>query len=258
MERKYQLRKQTHDPLDYKFEDIAKTGKMPAFADLRDLMPEIFDQGQLGSCTANSTTAYDMYLHGNKIELSRLFQYFMTRKIENTIYEDSGASNRDAVKSVAKNGICEERYWIYDINKFTLTPTNEAVSNAQMYKSVTYHSVKGLTQIKQAIALHKLPVVLGMEVFESFEGEDIAKDGIMIMPKEGENNLGGHSTLVVGYVDNIKDLPEKYAKLFQGIKTKGFLIVRNSWGKDWGDKGYFYMPYEYITKHTFDLWTMQL
>lgn len=258
MERKYQLKRQGHDPLDYQFEQIAKSGQLPLFLDLRNLMPEVFNQGQLGSCTANSTTAYDMLLHGNKVQLSRLFQYYMTRVIENTIYEDAGASNRDAVKSVAKNGICEESFDRYDITKFTIAPTREAVLNAQQYKIGSYHSVRGLTQIKQALALHNSPVVLGMEVFESFESKQVAFDGIMPMPKSGEENLGGHSVLVVGYVDNVKGLPDEYAKLFSGVQTKGFLIVRNSWGKEWGDNGYFYMPYEYLTKHTFDLWTMQL
>ena len=102
------------------------------------------------------------------------------------------------------------------------------------------------------------PVIVGMDVFESFEGNEIAQTGKMSMPLITEQNLGGHSVLVVGYVDTIKTSLKTliYKFITRKIPTKGYLIVRNSWGSGWGDSGYFYMPYEYLSKYTFDYWTM--
>lgn len=257
---KYTLKRQKEDIRDYGFEKLGVLIKpvIPSLADLRPKMPKVYDQGQLGSCTANSTSAYRVYLGEDiELELSRLFQYYESRAIEGTVNQDSGATNRDAVKSVYKNGICEEKYFKYDITKFTVAPSSDAIENAKKYKIATYHAVTGLTQMKQALA-HELPVVLGMEVFKGFESQQVARTGIMSMPTINEENLGGHSVLVVGYVDNTVQNAIKFPQLFNGKKTKGYLIIRNSWGETWGDKGYFYMPYEFISKYTFDYWTMQM
>lgn len=105
------------------------------------------------------------------------------------------------------------------------------------------NEVNSLAGIKHALAYNN-PVILGMEVFESFEGDDIRETGIMTMPQDFEEMLGGHSVLAVGYIDGPNPTKSK----------KGCLILRNSWGADWGDKGYLYMPYEYLKDNTFDYW----
>ena len=73
--------------------------------------------------------------------------------------------------------------------------------------------------------------------------DEVKKTGIMPMPEEDEDMLGGHAVMAAGY-DN---------------DTRMFL-VRNSWGKNWGDNGYFWMPYDYIskTKNCSDFWTIRL
>jgi C1A family cysteine protease len=235
---KYGLIRQKDDKRDFLFSKLKGVMLTPPSIDMRNLMPPIFDQLQLGSCTANSSAAYDMFLYNNKIELSRLFEYYMVRVIEGTVNEDSGATNRDNVKSINKNGICEEIFMPYDISKFTISPTAEAINNAKQYIISSYVALNNLDDIRQALTLSK-PVILGLDVFESFEGSEIAKTGKMPMPLKSEQNLGGHSVLVVGYVD-----------------AGSYLIVRNSWGSTWGDKGYFYMPYQYLTNYTFDYWMM--
>lgn len=258
----YKLKKQKKDKRDYKLSDLiyAKAASIPASIDIRKAMPAVFDQGQLGSCSANSNTAALMFaMYGaNKISytlLSRLFEYYNSRAKEGTTGEDDGATNRDAAMVTVKLGICEESFNPYDINNFTVKPTADAYKDGLKHKALSCHAVKNLAGIKQSLVFG-LPVVIGMEVFDSFEGTDIEKTGKMPMPKKGEKNLGGHSVLVCGYQDL------KPIGLLANIKhtllgaSTGYLIVRNSWGDSWGDKGYFYMPYEYISKNTFDYWTI--
>jgi len=236
---KYGLKRQKYDKRDFIFSTLkGEIIVLPSFIDMRNLMPPIYDQLQLGSCTANSSTSYDVFLYNNKVELSRLFEYYKVREIEGTVNEDSGATNRDNVKSINKSGICEKSLMPYDISKFTIPPIEEAIINAKQYTISSYVALSNLSDIKQALAISK-PVILGMDVFESFEGSKIAKTGKMPMPLKKEQNLGGHSVLVIGYVD-----------------AGSYLIVRNSWGSSWGDKGCFYMPYKYLTKYTFDYWIM--
>lgn len=241
---KYNLKRQEQDKRDHLFSTVV--GKsIPKSIDMRRLMPPIYNQLELGSCTANSSVAYTVFLNSNKVELSRLFEYFKAREIEGTVDEDSGATNRDSVKAIKKNGVCEEKFMPYNVDKFTVAPTDAAIANAKSYTISSYSLLNSLTGIKQTLAVSK-PIIIGMDVFESFEGSSIANTGIMPIPKKTEEYLGGHSVLVVGYIDGKN--PTK--------SLTGCLIIRNSWGIEWGDKGYFYMPYEYLKEHTFDYWVM--
>jgi C1A family cysteine protease len=241
---KYCLKRQEIDDRDLKYVHEASE-HLPKKVDLRNLMPPVFDQLKLGSCTANSSVAYLIFLYSNVKELSRLFEYYNARAIECTVQEDSGVSNRDTVKSIKNNGVCEELLMPYDITKFRNPPSEVAIENAKEYIISSYSLVNGLAGIKHALASNK-PVILGMKVYESFESDDIKRSGIMTMPEDFEEDLGGHSVLVVGYIDGVNPTESK----------KGCLIVRNSWGDDWGCKGYFYMPYEYLKDNTFDYWIM--
>ena len=86
------------------------------------------------------------------------------------------------------------------------------------------------------------PFVFGFVVYPSFETQEVAESGKMIMPDKSESPLGGHAVLAVGYNDEEK-----------------VFIIRNSWGIEWGDKGYFYMPYDYILDDDLcsDFWTVK-
>ena len=117
-----------------------------------------------------------------------------------------------------------------------------------MYKrqrAVQYKRVLRSAPAIKGILAQGSPVIIGFTVYESFEGNAIAKNGIMPMPKTSEKVLGGHAVLVVGY------------KLING---QPYWIVRNSWGTGWGDGGYFYMPEAYLTTKGLasDYWTITL
>jgi len=216
--------------------------------DLRDNLPPIYDQDKLGSCTAQAIAAayqYDEMKQGNKDEFipSRLFIYYNERDAEHDADKDAGANIRDGIKSINSLGVCPESMWPYDISKFTVKPPKECYVNAVGHKSLEYHRlIQFSAQIKQAL-LAGFPVIFGISVFESFMSEDVEKTGMVPMPKNDEKLLGGHAVLLVGY-----DQEECY------------WICRNSWGEKWGDKGYFYLPYEFLLKEkklASDFWVIK-
>lgn len=214
--------------------------------DLRSSCPDVYDQGHLGSCTANAIGFCYHYDECKQKETnvfipSRLFIYFNERNLEGHVSEDSGAEIHDGIQVIHTLGVCSEVDWPYDINKFKDKPTNECYTSAQSHKTIDYRAIsQNLDQLKSAL-IEGFPVVFGFSVYESFESETVAKTGIMPIPKPDEKLLGGHAVALVGF-DNSK-------KVF---------IVRNSWGNGWGDKGYFYMPYEFIINPNMasDFWTV--
>jgi C1A family cysteine protease len=220
--------------------------QLPTQVDLRDNCPEVYDQGQLGSCTANSIGAaleFDQIKQGEQsFTPSRLFIYYNERVIEGTVSSDSGAQIRDGVKSVNQLGAPPESDWAYDISKFADKPPQPAFDEAAKHKSILYQRVtQTLPQLKGCLAAG-YPFVFGFTVYESFESQQVASSGEAPMPKAGEKQLGGHAVLAVGYDEDQQRF-----------------IVRNSWGPGWGMKGYFTLPYPYLLQDTLssDFWTIR-
>ncbi|MBC2582021.1 C1 family peptidase [Clostridium sp. DJ247] len=261
MNYKYNLRKDKFDERDFHFahsiSPIASV-KLPPSVDLRYKCPPVYDQGELGSCTANAGCACRALLANNsRLMLSRLFLYYMERSLKGTVTEDSGASVRDICKAANKFGICEEMYMPYDVNNFSIQPSNDAINNAQVYKINSYRKLNTLDEIKQNIAFRQQGVLAGMDVYDSFQSEEVARTGRMTIPKSTEQNYGGHAVLIVGYIDTQNTLSKLKFMFKWSEAPQGYLIVRNSWGANWGEHGYFYMPYEFVTKgYAYDFWTM--
>ncbi len=220
---------------------------IPPSADLTAQCPGVYDQGQLGSCTANAIAAAfqfdEMKLkEPNVFTPSRLFIYYGERAVEGTINEDSGAQIRDGIKVTATNGVCPETEWPYDIGKFSQKPPQKCFTDAKKYKAVTYQRlIQDQNTMKGCIA-EGYPFVFGITVYQSMMTDDVAKTGIVPMPTTQEKVLGGHAILGVGYDD----------------KTQRFKF-RNSWGTSWGDGGYGYIPYAYLTDTNLasDFWTIR-
>jgi len=216
---------------------------------LMDLRPsehfDIYDQGVLGSCTANAIGAafhYALVKQGiTDFAPSRLFIYYNERAMEGSEKIDAGAMIRDGIKSLHKIGTCSEKEWPYNIDLFAAKPPTSAYSHAANERAEKYSRVPQTLKDMQACIAGGFPFVFGFTVFDSFMSEQVRSSGYMTMPCLHDSMLGGHAVLAVGYDD----------------KKKHF-IVRNSWGEEWGDKGYFYMPYDFITVSDLchDLWTV--
>jgi len=235
------------DQRDHLYAAPLRELKIPPKADLTAQCPAVYDQGQLGSCTANSiAAAIEFDLMKQKLPAfvpSRLFIYYNERAIEHTVDSDSGAQIRDGIKSVSKQGDAPESEWPYDIAKFKTRPPAKVYSDAKKHKAVLYQRVaQDLTQMRGCLA-SGYPFVFGFTVYETFESEQVAKSGVVPMPSSDEKPVGGHAVMAVGY----DDAHQRF-------------IVRNSWGPDWGMKGYFTIPYAYLTQSNLadDFWTIRL
>lgn len=224
-----------------------RTESTPDSIDLRPKMPEVYNQEALGSCSSNAIGAaleYDQMKQGLPINRpSRLFIYYNERLIEGTTDRDSGAYIRDGFKSIGSQGFCSEVTWPYIILRFFEKPPEKAYQEAQRHKALRYERVTQSAAGLERCLADGFPLVFGMTLYDSFTTEEVGKTGIVPMPKTSERMLGGHAMLVVGY----------------SKKDKQF-IVRNSWSKDWGIKGYCMIPYDYLTSMDLaaDFWCVKL
>ena len=221
--------------------------KLPEKTDLRAFCPPVYDQGQLGSCTANAIcAAFQFGLMKQKTSAftpSRLFVYYNERMIEHSVNNDSGAMIRDGMKTVNREGVCPEDEWPYLTAKFAQKPPPTCYTEALRHQVLSYHRVPRLLEQMKGCLADGYPFVFGFTVYESFETADVAKTGILNMPGTKESVLGGHAVLAAGYDD----------------PSRRF-IVRNSWSDKWGIKGYFTMPFDYLLAQNLsdDFWTIRL
>jgi C1A family cysteine protease len=232
------------DHRDHTFK-VAADLALPPLVDLRDQDSPIEDQGQLGSCTSFATGAAIRFARRKEglpdFVTSHLFLYYNSRSIFSKS-ADSGATIRDAIKAAGKTGDCPESEWPYNISQFAVKPPAQCYTDALQDRALKYQRIgQSLVQMKNCLA-QGLPFVIGISVYESFEGQQAEQTGMIPLPKNNEQLLGGHALLVLGYRDS--DL---------------HFIVRNSWGANFGDSGYVYLPYAYLqdTNLASDFWCIQ-
>lgn len=217
--------------------------------DLRPETPPIYNQGDLGSCTANALAAafdFDRRKQGQPFMTpSRLFIYWNERYMEGTVDTDSGARLRDGIKSLHVLGAAPESDCPYIIANFRKKPSAKSYADAEQSQALQYRRIitphDNPAHDMLACLNEGYPFVVGISIYESFESAKAAEKGIIPMPKPHERLLGGHAVLIVGY-----DLGRKR------------FIARNSWGTEWGDKGHFYLPFGYLTAKGLadDMWVI--
>lgn len=245
-------RRDLPDHRDYLYTaPVATLQALPQSVDLRAQCPPIYDQSQLGSCVANAIAAaleFDQMHQQLPLQFvpSRLFIYFNARKIEHTIYSDSGVMIRDGIRTVVKQGACPESLWQYDITKYAVQPPQPCYENAVQHKALVYRRVlQNLNQMKAVLA-SGYPVVFGATLYESFEDAETMQSGDVPMPGMFESVLGGHCMLLVGY----DDASQRF-------------YLRNSWGAAFGSAsahpGYGTIPYAYLLSPDLaaDFWMVQ-
>lgn len=250
--RKFGWRRDLPDHRDRAFALKLAPAQLPRRVNLRERFPvPCPDQGVIGSCTGNAIAAavqYDRMQDGKEtFAPSRLFIYFNERVIEDTVFEDAGATIRNGIKSIARWGTCPEdrpgdpSNWAYDEERFTDRPPPEAYAFGADHQAVQYARLpQTLVAMKSCLAGGH-PFVFGFAVCERLMSEDVKKTGLGQLPLRDERVLGGHAVLTMGYDDG----EQRFS-------------IRNSWGPEWGDSGYFSLPYSYLTSRRLaaDFWVV--
>lgn len=238
---------------------------LPPAVDLKPWCSEVSNQGDLGSCTAHAAVGIVEYFEnrafGKHIDGSRLFIYKTTRDLLGCT-GDTGAYLRTTMAALTFFGVPPEKYFPYsaDKTKFDIEPSTFVYEIAESYESTSYfcHDPFGtsrtaaaiLDSVKQYLAAG-VPSMFGFYGFPSFTDPTNVKGGIPY-PGPDESAAWGHAIAAVGYDDGLK-----IKNLNTKKETTGALLIRNSWGTTWGDKGYGWLPYDYVlTQLASDFWSL--
>jgi C1A family cysteine protease len=212
--------------------------KLPAKVDLSDQCTRIEDQGDIGSCTAQSVVGLVEYLwkqtYGKAVDASRLFVYKATRNLLGWT-GDTGAFVRSTIKAVRLFGTCPEDYWPYREPDFDNEPPAFCYAFAQNFKTIVYYRLDENVEALRASLAQGVPFAFGFTCFESLFNPDVEQTGLIPFPQSSETVIGGHAVMAVGY-----------------DHAKKHFIIRNSWGRGWGRNGYGYLPYEYFEQNLAD------
>lgn len=233
-------KRQTEDERDIKYPTILhKDINTIRVFSLEKTRIRIYDQGKIGSCVSNAVAGCINY-YNNTVNPSRLYIYFNGRAMNKDIKNDTGLQVRDGCKSVFNYSVCNENDWIYEGSgyHFQIMPPLKCYITSFKFNNFIYYSIPQDLALLKTCLLSNNPIIFGFIVYTSFMSIDVEQTGRVPMPTEtdyiaGENIehrvSGGHCSLIVGYNDD----------------EQVFICV-NSWGEIWGDKGYFYIPYQYI------------
>ena len=208
--------------------------------DLRSKIKIMYDQGNIGSCTANAL-CYAYVFNASTFSPSRLFLYYNERVLDGGDYTiDDGSTLSQGINALETYGVCKESSWAYITNNIAVKPTKQAYDEGIKNEVLMASRVLQTMDSMKGCLISGYPFVVGFEVYSSFESSAVATTGRVPMPNTAtEQLLGGHACICLGYDD-----------------SKNVWIMQNSWGTGWGDKGYFYLPYAYLTSPSLagDMW----
>jgi len=235
-----------HDRRDFVYTP-ERIKELPPLVDLRRDCPPVYTQGTLNSCSAHALAAA-VWLAERRdgirpVAASRLFIYYNERAREGATGIGAVVSLRDGFKSLARQGVCAESMWPYRVGRFADRPPAACFRAAMKRRAHSYQRIRQRIQHLKYCLAEGYPFVMAMCVYKGLESAAARRTGLVPLPHRRESPLGGHAVLAVGYSD----------------RRQSFL-VRNSWGPRWGLRGYFWLPYRFVTDpaRAWDFWTVRV
>jgi C1A family cysteine protease len=229
---------------------LPATGQVPDTESLASYFPEVDDQQQINSSPAQACVDLVQYFDrralGRTVKLSKLFVYQATQRLLGTL-GNAPMDLRSTLKAIASFGIPYEQHWPYESEKVNDEPAPFLYAFADRYRSIRYVRLDGRNGTGQeTLAIVKslldagFPCVFGFSVPTS-----ISREGDIPYRPTFDTIQGGQAVVAVGYDDQ------------RISSTKGALQIRNSWGRDWGEGGYGWLPYAYVEEQlAADFWTI--
>lgn len=212
--------------------------------DHRSRLSPIRDQGERGTCVAFAATAGNELLRRSDIDLSEEFLYWSCKQRNGFLGE--GTTMVAAIAALKEVGQPLEQYCPYVSHHSCVhgdyKPSAHAFANALEFRiaSGERHSV-GVRELQRHL-IQGQAVVLVLRLYPGFYR---ASGGVIPQPGAEDYDLGTHAVLLVGYHG-------------RATEPEGYLIFRNSWGDEWGDSGYGYLPYAYFEDLAPEIWTFRV
>ncbi len=208
------------------------------YIDYTDRMSPVRDQGDEGTCVGFASVVgvreyQEKKEHGSLVELSPRYVYHHCKQLDGNPGRE-GTYLRVAMKVLAKRGVCREECWPYRPYQND-SPCKEADEQARSYRIRSYARLSGVFDMERSLTANG-PFLTGVQVFPSWFEDN---GGKIPMPSDDDKSVGGHAICVVGY-----------------SREGRFFKFKNSWGKDWGEDGYGYLPYDYLDMYSLDSWSV--
>ena len=225
------------DERDYLMRAYLPLVKLPGKVNYTAKLSPVRDQGNEGTCVGFAT-AVGMKEYQEKLDYEKLvtlsprFVYNECKKIDD-MPDMEGTTIRTAMKVLADRGVCQEKFWPYSPHQEN-KPRKGAVTNARRFRVKSYARILDLDELRLSL-FTKGPCVIGVRVFSGFS---TPREGIVPMPTKAERSRGGHAICPVGYDDR-----------------EELIKFKNSWSESWGNEGYGFLHYRYVTRYLIDAWS---
>jgi C1A family cysteine protease len=246
---------------------------LPPKADLSKWAGPVQFQGGFNTCNAHVVaglvTYFERKTHGNEIAASRLFLYKVAKNFLQANGDNAGVYIRQVMGVLKLIGVPPEKYWPYpDPGTYdkprstdpllTAEPSAFCYAVANDYRAITYYRLdepdqdpEDLLHLAKAHLAAQVPFAFGFPLYQLLS--EARTTGRIPYPSPPQPVLANHAVIGIGYDDTIV--------IGKGVKgaavTRGAIRIKNSWSEAWGDKGYGWLPYQYVLNgHTRDFWTL--